>query len=974
MSIVLDSSTDGYDHRSLLALPTFVNNPEAEENEDQHRHNISQAASISRAQRYRNINCPRQAGFKLFPIWATEINELKKYGLGVMLYFKLLKRLGLLFFFLFLCSMPSLIFNLSGSGISHTNVLLAYTTLGNQGDQFLSNSTANVYDSSIMGIERRTIGLIMSLSDLFYSMVFIIFLYWLEYQHKREAQLYSYEMSTVSQYAVAVHNLPKNSLDRTYLRKFFSRYGAVVDVSIAYNNYPLIKLYQKRGELRKALIAAELLNQKKSKVKKLTKKIKELDGEITVWQGINVVEPRVAYIIFDRIESGEACLKDYPHSFWHNLFMSKAKKLYSTHKPFLEHAAEPSNIVYEHLQYSYKNKQMRRSFTFITTLALIIISAVIVYIAAYFQNRIPQAGDCSSAEANAQYCYCKSLSSTQLLSEQSQCSDYIAAEALRSGLVFITATSTVFVNGLILILTRKIAQLERHSSRTSQQRGIANKLSIGLFINTGLILLLVNANLTPFVGTNLGLRYLLSGAFSDFVSDWYVVVGNSILITMCINIFTPIIWSFLACFYDQCKRKKCTSVNAKTSQEYLNKRFAGRKFELDERYAVIVTNIYVIMMYSSGLPLLLFIGSLIFFFSYWMDKYSFLRNYRIPPKYDNALDTMAIKRIKPAALLHCIMAFWFYSSPCTDSYPVTNQNISQVINNFKVPILSIQSRLLQWNSLPLALLAFILIFYYCFKGLFTFLLCSSNNSLQIDENNEESNNQKKAVATPASAATQRKSYFEACAGIRFESYKLHKQAEFKSAYLITKSLLQMAPEEEFSDVRSKFEREKQAIAIIDNELNCMQTPIDKRKLSLDYNAAAAPIGEEKKKRSNQIVPVGNDYLVAVNDEEDSEEDNKAGPKAASTTISNSLKPKVQHNLWIGNQANLSKDDSLLSSLKIGHAREKSEFVRAATSSPAHATRARIPYVCDKCNNQFLVVDHGVQAKYSCPYCKEQFIL
>jgi hypothetical protein len=55
------------------------------------------------------------------------------------------------------------------------------------------------------------------------------------------------------------------------------------------------------------------------------------------------------------------------------------------------------------------------------------------------------------------------------------------------------------------------------------------------FFNTGLILLIVNANLS-----NQGI-YFLDGKYTDFTKDWFDNIGGFFVETKIIQLFTPII-------------------------------------------------------------------------------------------------------------------------------------------------------------------------------------------------------------------------------------------------------------------------------------------------------------------------------------------------------------------------------------------------------------------------------------------------
>lgn len=193
--------------------------------------------------------------------------------------------------------------------------------------------------------------------------------------------------------------------------------------------------------------------------------------------------------------------------------------------------------------------------------------------------------------------------------------------------MFLTAFCTVLVNIMLQVFMDRLAVMERHSSLTSQQRGVTSRLFIGLFLNTGVIILIVNANLAPYVGDTI-FRSILPGKFSEFEPDWFYSVGVSILLTMFVNAFNPHLMSLLTVPWDKFKRNKCAK-RAK-NQNALNELYAGRRFVLAERYSVMLNTVFVVLTFSSGMPILWLVGAFTFTLTYWMDKTTFLRNYRIP--------------------------------------------------------------------------------------------------------------------------------------------------------------------------------------------------------------------------------------------------------------------------------------------------------------------------------------------------------
>lgn len=71
---------------------------------------------------------------KLRPIWKTSINDFGEHGVGLMLYFMFLKWMSIGLFIVTILSLPCLIVNCAGNGITDSNKisLLDYTTISNQ--------------------------------------------------------------------------------------------------------------------------------------------------------------------------------------------------------------------------------------------------------------------------------------------------------------------------------------------------------------------------------------------------------------------------------------------------------------------------------------------------------------------------------------------------------------------------------------------------------------------------------------------------------------------------------------------------------------------------------------------------------------------------------------------------------------------------------------------------------------------------
>ena len=82
-----------------------------------------------------------------------------------------------------------------------------------------------------------------------------------------------------------------------------------------------------------------------------------------------------------------------------------------------------------------------------------------------------------------------------------------------------------------------------------------------LFINTGILILVINGNLKEtFFGTALTNipvlgQYFMNGDYPDFTRNWFIYVGSSIIIIMFVNIIMPPLTGYM--FYILKKFTRC---------------------------------------------------------------------------------------------------------------------------------------------------------------------------------------------------------------------------------------------------------------------------------------------------------------------------------------------------------------------------------------------------------------------------------
>ena len=100
----------------------------------------------------------------------------------------------------------------------------------------------------------------------------------------------------------------------------------------------------------------------------------------------------------------------------------------------------------------------------------------------------------------------------------------------------------------------------------------------------------------------------------------------------------------------------------KIIQEDYEQQYMGSVFKIENRYAQLIAMFFIILMYSTAIPLLYFAGLLICASMYWSDKILFLRHYRLPPRYNRNLAERSNKIMKFAIILHLFTGVYMLSN------------------------------------------------------------------------------------------------------------------------------------------------------------------------------------------------------------------------------------------------------------------------------------------------------------------------
>ena len=104
------------------------------------------------------------------------------------------------------------------------------------------------------------------------------------------------------------------------------------------------------------------------------------------------------------------------------------------------------------------------------------------------------------------------------------------------------SVAVIVVNLIMKQFMKALVEWERHEQKDDELRSLCTKMFAGQFLNTALLMILINAKL-PSGLTSLGGIFsftgLMTGSYDDFRVGWYSDVGGALTLTMVINMVAP---------------------------------------------------------------------------------------------------------------------------------------------------------------------------------------------------------------------------------------------------------------------------------------------------------------------------------------------------------------------------------------------------------------------------------------------------
>ncbi|KAH9259587.1 hypothetical protein BASA81_002009 [Batrachochytrium salamandrivorans] len=630
------------------------------------------------------------------PLLEGNTSELAKYGIGVSLHFKILKWLFWTFLLLTVISIPQMTLNHVAGSRSSSILTLDGTTLGHLAvDLFFVNETSQSvvrryttlpieipyfscgqenFTSSCL-VDRETVAMFYTCSDLVSMAIFFLGIKWMRYFVRVEGAKITKHHITVEEYTIQVVRVPPTTTEMQ-LKKFFSDLTGepVHEVFLVQDNGELLSLYVKRGKVINKLWkqAAEvhlLKEERRSKPgqrkaimndktlqHRLQRAVRQYDKTYALFLDLNEQRSKKspgtkslgAFVTFETQQGFLKAMDLYPQSYWQR------------YKQPVELRLEPKKPLKWYVFFTERERYQLKS-AIVDNSCGVLESAGNASVYALAQTlTLLQAGDVDTEllarnDTELRNCYCSSMNFGEAVSSlftmDGLCHSYYSIKSPQYALTFVATLVIAIINISLQQAIYMLSIFEKHHSLVNMELSIAKRAFVVIFINTGLILLCVNARLD-------GVEWIGSGRFGDFVPDWYPSVGTNIVLTMTLNSFTPQLFPFIR--YSLHKSRQRTHVAY--SQRELNEMYLGDTFLLSYRTAQISMTVFVTLLYSSGMPCLYPIACGTFMVTYYSDKFLLLHYYRTPPAYSERLALWFSDLMPYAIMFHLGFAVWMFST------------------------------------------------------------------------------------------------------------------------------------------------------------------------------------------------------------------------------------------------------------------------------------------------------------------------
>ncbi|CAD8212820.1 unnamed protein product [Paramecium pentaurelia] len=448
------------------------------------------------------------------------------------------------------------------------------------------------------------------------------------------------ELLSPSDFTAILNHLPKNNYDEKELKHALEEYCKEFDPN---NNYEVVKINiaydisQFIDKGREKLKLEKLLENNNTKNReKIINQIKEISQlqqiiEYEIENGCYRQTTPIAFITFQTKKQLKNLLEQTKLSYWEALMIAikslinkkDSKGFYFKGELiYINRAPEPDDVFWENCGIDQNTQLKRKIISWFVILFLLGLSLGTLYGLNVFQNSFLQSDN------------------NQLL--------------ITTMVSFSKSLIIAIVEGLIYYFITLLANQERHVTKTYQDTSIAQKLSYVQFVNSCLLLMIINilgsynsqVKYEPNQLSNLAIQQ--QGGIADDIL--YVSGTNAILIPLSLY-FNPL-------YLFKKIRQFRIERNKDLDQYQANKLFEGPQVQFYDQYSYLCKTTWLTFFFAPLIPISILFGQVGLVSYYWIEKYLLLRRNSKPPFQSSHLDTEMLYLIDLSPILFSTMQFW----------------------------------------------------------------------------------------------------------------------------------------------------------------------------------------------------------------------------------------------------------------------------------------------------------------------------
>ena len=575
----------------------------------------------------------RKYGYLMYPLWETQVEELGQYGIGIALYFQFHKYMALVFLIMFVLTSPICLLCFFGEGVPPLMANIDQTkcpnidlnaatakcrlklftverfTIGNIG----ANASEPLRISDQLKMDKTVVTVVMSVFDTMAIFTFLIALTRLGRSQTRVVMDIQAETITISDYTVRVDGLPPDAVDADEIKDFFEeRYGPVAAIAIGFDCAKLLALFNKRVNLAKKLDTAKAsfaktrLVAKSELIDKLQHQIREADATITLFKESYEFREVATFVTFDSDQLVEDVTNDYPSGFVAQLFQHREKRFRGQYRLAASKAPEPTNVYWENLEIFWFNQLQRKMITTVVVNIMLVGSFAAIAFSKGAQvgltrSSVANCDTCPQMQKDVTWinywkqrsdfvvclrCYCAEgrANPNEFGKLDEFCDDNKITELQITLLGVIAVAGVIIINNILKRALVFFTIFEKNHTITDEEQGLAMKMFLAQFMNTSIIILIINADFSSvaYIQEHATLKTAFIGEFSDFTERWYRDVGLAMTSTLLTNSVAPHI-TVLTKWPIQIITQRLLAGGCVT-QKALNALFTGPEYLLSERY------------------------------------------------------------------------------------------------------------------------------------------------------------------------------------------------------------------------------------------------------------------------------------------------------------------------------------------------------------------------------------------------------